>query len=391
MQTGAADAVAVPGGEPSDHLAGRHGGAHREGALHRQVGGPQRRSRGRRGSRGHLRNRGGRVGAHRMGDRDHRPPGHRPGERHDPRRRGPDLRARGGGQVDAAVSRTPWLRRRLEAADHGTRPPVRTVHRPPPRAPALTPAHATPPAPATPATAPGTLRRVPERPGPQARQQRDQDHRYQPAPPPPTRSDRTTHRTTHDPHHTTHRTAHRTTHDSRATRHDAEGPRGSPARPPLPRFLWTTGPCGRRPSPQRVDRVGCARLRRGRHGPPAEPSGRSGPGSSPPARLPRSRSVLGASRTLHTRPGPPGRLRTPRHRWSEAAQPPPPPGASAARSAEPGRSPDRRVQAARHVRGVRRGCHLAATDKTEPDPAVRTSRAGGATAPAVTPLRRSRA
>lgn len=35
VQAGAVGTVAVAGGEPSDHLSGRHGGADREGALHR--------------------------------------------------------------------------------------------------------------------------------------------------------------------------------------------------------------------------------------------------------------------------------------------------------------------------------------------------------------------
>lgn len=116
-----------------------------------------------------------------------------------------------------------------------------------------------------------------------------------------------------------------------------------------------------------------------------------GPGRSPPARLPRSRSALGASRTLHTRPGPPGRLRTPRHRRSDSGSAAAPARCEcrSVRRARPVPGPP--GEAARHVRGVRRGCHLAATDKTEPDPAVRTSRAGSAIAPPVTPLRRSRA
>lgn len=93
------------------------------------------------------------------------------------------------------------------------------------------------------------------------------------------------------------------------------------------------------------------------------------PRARPPRALRRSRSrpPLGASRTLHTRPGPPGRLRTPRHRWTDVDGH----GSTAAparcecRSVRPSPNGPRtgRVVAARHVRGVRRGCHLAATDK----------------------------
>ncbi|MFE6870593.1 hypothetical protein ACFVFS_29070 [Kitasatospora sp. NPDC057692] len=105
-----------------------------------------------------------------MGDGDHRPSGHRPGERHHPGSRGPDLGAGDGGQVDAPVPGAPWSRRCLEAADHGSRPAARPVHRPRPLAADTTAPAAVPAVPAV-GTRPG-----PERPGPPGRQQRDQHH-----------------------------------------------------------------------------------------------------------------------------------------------------------------------------------------------------------------------
>ncbi len=199
-----------------------------------------------------------------MGDRDDRPSGHRPGERHHPRRGGADRRAGGCGQVDAPVARAPRSRGRLEAADHGARPPVRPVHRPPP--PALT--H-----PGSPGLSRATGRRpgrpacgMPERPGRPGRatgQQGDRHHRHdQHHPPPrprpaapPVRSGTNAHTCVHTHIHADTRT--RThTHHPHADSHAAEAPRGGPARPPGARFLWTTGPWGQWPSLQRVDPAG---------------------------------------------------------------------------------------------------------------------------------------
>ncbi len=274
-----------------------------------------------------------------MGDRDDRPSGHRPGERHHPRRGGADLRAGGCGQVDAPVARAPRSRGRLEAADHGARPPVRPVHRPPP--PALT--H-----PGSPGLSRATGRRpgrpacgMPERPGRPGRatgQQGDRHHRHdQHHPPPrprpaapPVRSGTNAHTCVH-----THTHTHIHTHHPHADSHAAEAPRGGPALPPGARFLWTTGPWGQWPSLQRVDP---GRFTGAQHRRPGAPD-LAGP--RPPAfRGVARRSALPVHftrdpvrRVDFARPATGGRT---------AAQPPPPPGASAARSAEPDRSQDRR-------------------------------------------------
>ncbi|CAN3982980.1 hypothetical protein KPATCC21470_5680 [Kitasatospora purpeofusca] len=183
-------------------------------------------------------------------------------------------------------------------------------------------------------------------------------------------------------------------------------PAPAPAVTPAPAPTTSKAMRPRLPGPARPGHPGpvsCGQPAPGDNGRPSNgwtPAGARGPNTVArvprtwpvPARPPsRSRSALGASRTLHTRPGPPGRLRTPRHRRSDSGSAAAPARCEcrSVRRARPVPGPP--GEAARHVRGVRRGCHLAVTDKTEPDPAVRTSRAGSAIAPPVTPLRRSRA
>lgn len=193
-----------------------------------------------------------------MGDGDHRPPGHRPGERHHPGGRRPDLRPGSGRQIDPPVPGAPRPGRCLEAADHRARPAARTVHRPrPPTATSradLTRADLIR-ADLTPAT-----RRVPQRPGPPGGQQRaqyQQHHQQHPSAGSAGSAGRGPGRSPGG-------------RSSRAS-HAAEGPRPAPTRPPLPRFLWTTRPCGPWPSLQRVYATGFTRARQCRPAAPDQP------------------------------------------------------------------------------------------------------------------------
>lgn len=134
---------------------------------------------------------------------------------------------------------------------------------------------------------------------------------------------------------------------SRTRSHARETPPAGLEQPPLFRILWTT--------------------------PGLWTTHRSDHRHRAPRRKAQSRRSLGASRTLHTRPGPPGRLRTPRHRrirarTSTLAGPVRhPPGASAARSARARRGSAALAQAARHVGASGVTVIPTGTDKTEPD------------------------
>lgn len=115
--------------------------------------------------------------------------------------------------------------------------------------------------------------------------------------------------------------------------------RRPPEGPPV-RSAPARSPCRTQPAPQSAPRPEPPLA----PAPAPVPASRPRPPSAPvsgAARLLWSRSALGASRTLHTRPGPPGRLRTPRHRWKETAQPPPSARCECRSVRRARRSPDR--------------------------------------------------
>ncbi|PBC77559.1 hypothetical protein BX265_2310 [Streptomyces sp. TLI_235] len=117
VQAVPARAVVTAVGNRADDVSGGDRGASPDGALDRQVGGPQRR-----------------VSRRGVGHRHHRTPGHRSGERDDAGSCGAHRSAHGGGHVDTPVPGRPARGGRFEAPHQAARPPDRpgpagTLHR----------------------------------------------------------------------------------------------------------------------------------------------------------------------------------------------------------------------------------------------------------------------
>lgn len=331
-----------------------------------------------------------------MGDGHHRAPRHQPGEGDHPGGSRPYLRPGCGGEVHSPVSGGPRRGRWFESPEH----PAGPAHRPGPRTARTGPAGLAAPA-STSGTPARTWADTPTESGAPRRAARDQQHQCHqhgdhPRSTPnergpnrsgPKRAGPTADRTGYPARAVMPRgllrrrpgaTHFRTPVDKPPSWPDPvplAGVRMPPSGVQAPQQRRSQGPAG--PPPVRL-RPASAQLPPALIRPPRAPAGR---GVARPAALPVHFTRDPVRRVDFARPATGGRTRPGRcpRQVRVPLGPPSPPGPRTVW-----------VQAARHVRGVRRGCHLAATDKpslTRPDaprergapprePAVRCATAG---------------